>query len=250
MDARPTSEAQPDTRQAAYVHRPPVSSPAASREPHIHFASTNRPTEPPPPSAQEQDDDSLASPPPTLTTTSTSASSSLPVTPATPYTGRFSTGRSYQPSLPGHREEDEPRSAGLFSSFQFAFRPPSQPVSEPPSSLGRAGSTTSASSSPSSSGTGLGTHWIPLSTPSSQSYDESKTAGCSVPSTPGSSFKVPKGFTPSVSGLEKTVFDPARGVDVQETVKPVEESNDGEVEDSPFPEVRASVSNVDDPDMP
>ncbi|KAG8893308.1 hypothetical protein FRC00_010713, partial [Tulasnella sp. 408] len=47
-----------------------------------------------------------------------------------------------------------------------------------------------------------------------------------------------------------TVFEQARGVDVQETCKPVEESNDGEAEDSPFPEVRASVSNMDDPDMP
>ncbi|KIO28918.1 hypothetical protein M407DRAFT_71241, partial [Tulasnella calospora MUT 4182] len=45
-------------------------------------------------------------------------------------------------------------------------------------------------------------------------------------------------------------FDEVREVRVQETVESGEEPNHGEDEDSPFPEVRASVSNVDDPDMP
>ncbi|KIO28914.1 hypothetical protein M407DRAFT_229195 [Tulasnella calospora MUT 4182] len=61
-----------------------------------------------------------------------------------------------------------------------------------------------------------------------------------------------KALTSAVRGSEKTVdfSDQARGVCVQETVKSIEESSHGEDEDSPFPEVRASVSNVDDPDMP
>ncbi|KAG9025106.1 hypothetical protein FS837_005078, partial [Tulasnella sp. UAMH 9824] len=218
----------------------------------MYFTSTNRPTEPPPSPAQEQDDDPPAYLSPTLTATSTSASSSLPITPVTPHLGRFSTGRSYQPSLPGHREDDESQNVGLSSDPQFAFRPPSEPVSATLSLLARPGSTTSGSSAPSSSGTGLATQWVSQSTHSSNSYVDSKKAGLSVPSIHGSSSKIAEGFTSALSGLEKPVglFDEVRRVDVQETVQAVEYSNDGDVEDSPYPEVRASVSNFDDSDMP
>ncbi|KIO28920.1 hypothetical protein M407DRAFT_21995 [Tulasnella calospora MUT 4182] len=253
MHTHSASDVQSDGRQPAYDHRPPLSSPATLNQPHVQFTSPNYLREPPPSSAQGQDEDIFAYLPPTLTTASTSASSSLPVTPATPADlGRFSTGRSYQPGLPYHREEDEPQSAGLSSTFQFAFRPPSEPVSEPLSPFGRAGLATAASSAPSSSGTGLGAQWIPLSSYSSHSYEYSKKAGLSAPSTPGSYSEKTKAATPSVGGSEKTVtlFDEVRGVHVQETVQSVAGSNDEEDEDSPFPEVRASVSNVDDPDMP
>lgn len=45
------------------------------------------------------------------------------------------------------------------------------------------------------------------------------------------------------------LFDEAPGLRIHETVRSAEESDDQE-EDSPYPEVRASVSNVDDPEMP
>ncbi|KAG8992929.1 hypothetical protein FRB90_000862, partial [Tulasnella sp. 427] len=134
--------------------------------------------------------------PPGLTTATTAASSSLPVTPATPYLGRFSTARSYQPGLPDHRELEEPRSAG--SNFQFAFRPPSEPA-------GRAELTTAASASTAASTGGgrLATHWEPLSTPSFVTDDCSKTIALSGPSSPASpSEKTLKALTPSVSGSE------------------------------------------------
>lgn len=171
----------------------------------MYFTAAPSPTEPPPSSAQEQDEDPLDYRPPTLTTTSTSASSSLPLTPRTAYLGRFSTGRSYQPSLPGHREEDESQSVALSSTSQFAFRPPPGPVSGSLSPFGRPGSMVSVPSAPSPSGTGLARQQIPLSTYSFLSYGDLEEVGPSVPSTSGSSSEATKPFTLAGSGLEKYV---------------------------------------------
>ncbi|KIO28856.1 hypothetical protein M407DRAFT_21935 [Tulasnella calospora MUT 4182] len=265
----PTIEEEPPNTSGP---RPPPSHPATTAEANHqledYFAFRNSDT---PPFAYFQ-------PVPTPTTASTDQSASI----ATPSSTRQSRpfGQGLAPTLPpgnarSHDSLPQPsRSAArstASSAPRFAFRPPSEP--DPARlSWSRGHPQTRISSLDSTSpNTGLQTHWEQPSPPSSRatdvqavteiekSKDFSPLPDSSRPdsrnidllhqasATPGSP-DIPK-ISASAEQLREDAQEhayPTTSFPLDENPRYIEDLE----EDSPYPEVRASVSNTDDPEMP
>lgn len=206
-------------------------------------------------------------PVPTPTTASTAPSSSV----ATPSSTRQSRPFGQPPRNASPPETS--RSAALSTASSapfFAFRPPSEP--DPARLSWSRGHPQTRILSPDSTSpnTGLQTHWEHLSPPSSRgteppptpvekSFDIALVPAPAWPEpqnddsflqsspTPGSSN------IPRISASNEKISEHTQEQVIQTTILPLDENplyiQDLE-EDSPYPEVRASVSNTDDPDMP
>ncbi|KAG8961167.1 hypothetical protein FRC05_006279 [Tulasnella sp. 425] len=217
-------------------------------------------------------------PVPTPTTASTDQSSSV----ATPSSTRQSRpfGQPFSSTAPPRNDPnygsppETSRSAALSTASSapfFAFRPPSEP--DPARLSWSRGHPQTRILSPDSTtpNTGLETHWEHLSPPSSRATEllpptpvEKSFDIALVPAptwsdsqnddsfiqpspTPGSSN------IPGISASNEKISEHTQEQVIQTTTLPLDENplyiQDLE-EDSPYPEVRASVSNTDDPDMP
>ncbi|KAG9048875.1 hypothetical protein FS837_011784 [Tulasnella sp. UAMH 9824] len=181
--------------------------------------------------------------------------SSLPVTPTTAFP--LSTHLTYEADAPVATQAHEPPNSGISSTFGFAFRPPTQPARTPLSASGRPDLTSAGSYWPRSRATGLAGEVLEESPPesipqvqgASAEYEKSAEfafvppTAVAVDSEKYAPISPSPGSEKAASFFNQLPFTPAGGV---------QNSGEGQddTEDSPFPEVRASVSNFDDPDMP
>ncbi|KAG8909071.1 hypothetical protein FRC01_007157, partial [Tulasnella sp. 417] len=255
-----------DLEPRSSEHRQQASTPAS----HSGLGQLNMAQEPPPAylgeamrqtpaSAQGSDACPFAFTAPAPSTGITSLAtieSSLPVTPTTAFP--LSTQLTYEVDAPVPTQTHEPPNSGVSSTFGFAFRPPTQPARTPLSASGRPELTSAGSYWPRSRGTALASEVLEESPAESFSQDRGVTADYEksaefafVPPTPAAVDLEKEAPTSPSPGSEKAAsffnqlpFTPAKGVQT-----PLGEVQD-DIEDSPFPEVRASVSNFDDPDMP
>lgn len=225
-------------------------------------------------------------PVPTPTTASTAPSSSV----ATPSSTRQSRPFGQPPRNASPPETSRSAALSTASSAPFfAFRPPSEPDPARLSWSRGHPQTRILSPDSTSPNTGLQTHWEHLSPPSSRgteppptpvekSFDIALVPAPAWPEpqnddsflqsspTPGSSkcvHALVRAYPahrhsgsysiPRISASNEKISEHTQEQVIQTTILPLDENplyiQDLE-EDSPYPEVRASVSNTDDPDMP